>query len=185
MFNANIVKAWTFILYPESACKDWKLGLESTRKGFCVSPLHNRDTNEDGTLKKAHYHVVVVAPRGMSYQTALKISSMLGGVRPEPVISNVGLADYLTHKNDADKAQYSEDDILWGNGLSMEQFVNDEKCTLSDVFTFIRDNGIFEYADLIDLFIESEMTDYVQIAVEKAFAIQTYLRSSKFKAKGE
>lgn len=149
--------------------------------------MHDRDTNKDGTLKKAHYHIVLVSPRGMSYQTAFKIASSIGGVRPEPVISEEGMEEYLTHENAKEKVQYNKEDIIWGNGLTKEQFVNVDKCILSDVFNFIRENGIYEYSDLINLLVDAgkEKLDYLQIAVEKAFAIQTYLRSAKFTMKGE
>lgn len=174
------VNNWTFILYPESAVSNWRLGLEGTRKGYIISPLHNKDVNEKGELKKAHWHIVLSNPRGMTYNTVLKISSMLGGTRPEPVINEKGMIQYLTHENDENKIKYHADDIEWGNGLTPEMFEERSNgVSLADLFAFIRDNDIDEYSILVDSLCTFEMFDMLAVAVEKAFAIQTYLRSRK------
>lgn len=44
---------WSFIAYPESLNADWRETLRGFGlKGF-ISPLHDKDVNEDGTPKKA------------------------------------------------------------------------------------------------------------------------------------
>ena len=41
---------WTFLIYPESAPKDWYSKLEELHIPICVSPLHDKDTNPDGEI---------------------------------------------------------------------------------------------------------------------------------------
>lgn len=172
-------KSWTFILYPESCCTDWLLGLEASKKGFIVSPLHDKDTDKDGKLKKAHYHVVITDPRGMSYNTALKISSRIGGVRPESVICDRGMMEYMTHKGHEEKYQYNESDIVYGNGLTEESFINDDDVDDTvNLFLYIASKGFIEYSDLIDdLVADKDKRALFECAVTKAYAVQTYLRS--------
>ena len=51
---------WTFVLYPESAPADWREQLQKTGLLCAISPLHDRDVNPDGEVKKAHYHVILI-----------------------------------------------------------------------------------------------------------------------------
>ena len=48
---------WTFIVYPESAPLDWRNILDETHIKWIESPLHDKDFNADGTLKKPHWHI--------------------------------------------------------------------------------------------------------------------------------
>lgn len=51
---------WTLIVYPESAPENWKSILSNELKLiFAISPLHDQDINPDGSLKKAHWHVLI------------------------------------------------------------------------------------------------------------------------------
>ena len=181
------VKTWTFILYPESATKDWLLGLEASKKGFMVSPVHDKDTDNDGNVKKAHYHVVISDPRGMSYNTAQKISARIGGVRPETVKSEKGMKDYLTHKGDEGKYQYNPSDIVYGNGLNEESFENDDSVDdIVSLFLYIASKGFTEYSDLIDdLVADEDKRALFECAVSKAYAVQTYLRSVGCKVRSD
>ena len=60
MPGQNVKKRnWTFLVYPESAPADWVSKLQATGLPVAISPLHDKDINPDGELKKAHYHVIV------------------------------------------------------------------------------------------------------------------------------
>lgn len=48
---------WSFEIYPSSADVNWQILLSDTLIPSLVSPLHDQDQNEDGTLKTPHYHV--------------------------------------------------------------------------------------------------------------------------------
>ena len=53
---------WAFVLYPESAPKDWKEQLSKTGLEGAISPLHDKDVNPTGEPKKAHYHIIICYP---------------------------------------------------------------------------------------------------------------------------
>ena len=53
-------RTWTFILYPESAPENWRDILDGYHIPWVESPLHDRDVNPDGTVKKAHRHIILL-----------------------------------------------------------------------------------------------------------------------------
>lgn len=52
---------WAFIVYDESVPEGWLDLLADTHLSAFISPRHDRDTDEDGTIKKPHFHVVIMA----------------------------------------------------------------------------------------------------------------------------
>ncbi|HAA0081853.1 TPA_asm: hypothetical protein GDG64_14435, partial [Listeria monocytogenes] len=66
----KIVKGrdWTFIVYPESAPGDWRDILNKTHLRWIESPLHDKDVNADGEVKKEHWHILLSydGPVGLS-----------------------------------------------------------------------------------------------------------------------
>lgn len=98
-------------LYPDSESYDCELLLSVIRSKFIdwAYILHDKDTDENGVLKKPHFHWVGRAtPRCLSV-----VSNFLG--LPENDIEVVKNFDnmvmYLIHLNDIDKYQYSPDDV--------------------------------------------------------------------------
>ncbi|MDU7039740.1 MAG: Rep family protein, partial [Lactococcus lactis] len=51
---------WTFFVYPESAPSNWREILDSYHVPWIESPLHDKDVNSDGEIKKAHWHVLLM-----------------------------------------------------------------------------------------------------------------------------
>lgn len=98
-------------LYPDSESYDCEHLLSIIRSKFLdwAYILHDKDTDDNGELKKAHIHWVGRAtPRSLSV-----VSNFLG--LPENDIEIVKNFDnmvmYLIHLNDIDKFQYSPDDV--------------------------------------------------------------------------
>lgn len=50
---------WTFIVYPESAPENWRSLLDDLHVPWVEGPLHDKDTNPDGTPKKPHWHCLM------------------------------------------------------------------------------------------------------------------------------
>lgn len=50
-------RSWTFVLYDDSAPKDWRDRLDEYHIPWAESPLHDQDENADGTPKK---HIVTL-----------------------------------------------------------------------------------------------------------------------------
>ena len=68
MAEKNVKKRnWAFVLYPESAPKDWREQLAKSGIQCAVSPLHDKDLDPTGNPKKPHYHVILVYGNPTTY----------------------------------------------------------------------------------------------------------------------
>lgn len=189
MATKNVKKRnWVFIVYPESAPADWRDILAQTGLQCAVSPLHDRDTNEDGTPKKAHWHVIAVYPGPTSYNVVTKLTSTLNAPIPKPIESIRGMFRYLTHIDNPEKFQYDKYDITTINGFNIGDFVELTKTELSalmkNIQRFIRENGIYEYADLCDILLDcDDMQDEYDVAISHTFFFDRYITSRRNRLK--
>lgn len=82
----------------------------------CIDPdsyamiLHNRDVNADGTQKEAHYHVLVYKKAGFRLTPFIKAFSQ--NTLIQTARNKTHCYEYLVHKNDPDKAQYSRSEVV-------------------------------------------------------------------------
>lgn len=97
------------LLYPDNT--EHIKAIEKIKQSYDYAMcLHNRDTNDDGELKKEHYHVV------LRFNQAVWNSAICKELQiEEKFIENVKRFDnalqYLIHYNDSDKAQYTIDEV--------------------------------------------------------------------------
>lgn len=175
---------WTFIVYPDSAPQNWREILEATGLPSVISPLHDKDINPTGEPKKPHYHVMVCYNGPTSYNVVLALSNgQLGQTIPKPIESIEGMYDYLTHENNPEKAQYSKADILCLNGFRIRDYVELKKSEVAqakrEVLQLIRDNGITEYADLMDILMDGgeDTADMFDVASNNTMFFTKYLTS--------
>lgn len=96
--------------------------------------VHDKDVNEDGTTKTPHIHMVLQMLK--RHQKAFVINQCVNslGVSPfavsvEKALSLGASIQYLTHKNQTNKYQYPETDIVksWDNDWLVLQSVDDRQ----------------------------------------------------------
>lgn len=182
---------WAFVVYPESAPEDWRERLQKTGLQCAISPLHDKDTNPDGEPKKPHYHVILVYGSPTTYNNVKALTNgQLGQTVPQPLEQVRGYYRYLTHADNPEKAQYSAGDIQLINGFDIRDFVEMTKSEVSkycrELLTFIRDNDIMEYADLLDILLDGgEATaDLFDVASSHTLFLTKYIASRRYKATG-
>lgn len=113
----------TACLYPESAPVDWLDILKQTRLPFSVSPLHDKDINEDGTPKKPHYHILICWPGPTTGKKVCKLfRDILNQPYPEEAISVIGSFRYQIHRDNPEKYQYREEDRKCYNGFDASKY---------------------------------------------------------------
>ncbi len=103
-------RKFALLLYPED--KTHMEALEKIKRSFDYAViLHDKDVDEAGELKKSHWHVVITVGTNKRWNTAL--AKELGiEVNYIEKIRNLDRAlEYLIHLNDADKYQYSIDEV--------------------------------------------------------------------------
>lgn len=149
--------AWEYIVYPESAPSDWIENLTQQGLEFAISPLHDKDITGQGEQKKAHYHVLLI--KQTKWQTAAMLCDITNGPCCIPVSNVRGKYDYLTHKNDPNKAQYDPTEIQRFNGFDIAKYENLTSAEVSqimwDLTNICRDECITEYSELIAYIMEN------------------------------
>ena len=124
MGTKNVKKRnWAFVAYPESLPTDWKEQLQATGLQVAISPLHDRDVDPTGELKKPHYHVILCYAGPTSYNVVKGLTDSLKGPIPQPLEQVRGYYRYFTHMDNPEKYQYSPDTIETINGFSIMDFV--------------------------------------------------------------
>lgn len=186
--KSNNVKKrnWAFVLYPESAPKDWREQLQQTGLQCAISPLHDKDVNPDGEKKKAHYHIILVYSGPTSFNVVKKLTESLNQPIPQPLEQIRGYYRYLTHKDNPEKYQYPENEITTINGFNINDFVD---LTKSEVLTvkknlldIIEELDFYEYSDFVDYVKKNGNNDELDIATGNTLFFNSYIKSKKYKA---
>lgn len=184
----NNVKSryWAIVVYPESAPEDWKELIADTHLPFAVSPLHDKDNDPNGEIKKSHWHVIL-SWDGPQRQTAAKrIADLVNAPIPVKLESVRGAYRYFTHKDNPDKFQYDEKDIETFNGFDISNHIaltKEEKYeAISKIKRLIHERGIIEYMDLLDV-VEEEDYSLFKVTCDNTILITAMLRSARHKVK--
>lgn len=174
---------WAFILYADSAPSDWLDILKSTFVKGAISPLHNCDLNDDGEIKKPHYHILLNYDGATTYNNVLTLTKQLNATIPQVVDSLEGYYNYLSHTGFDDKYQYNADDIITINGFYIKKRAppKDDLTPIKELFQIILDNGICEYSDLISFLILNDYDDYLTLVWKKPQIFQYTLNSIRYK----
>lgn len=184
--SRNVKKRnWAFVLYPESAPEDWFERLQKKGLQGAVSPLHDKDLNADGEPKKAHYHVIVTYSGPTSFNVVKSLCDELNCPVPQPLEQIRGYYRYLTHKDNPEKAQYSDDDIRILNGFDIRDYVELSSSEVTKIICklqrIIIDANIVEYSDFMDMLLGSDMTDEYDVARRNTLFFDRYISSRRHK----
>lgn len=159
---------WTFIVYPESAPNNWREILDETHMRWVESPLHDKDVDIDGEIKKAHWHILISADGPITQTAVEKITKLLNCPVPKKVGSARGLVRYMIHMDNPEKYQYKLTDIVGHNGADVatyfEMSVTQKLEVMKDIVRYIYDNRVDNFADFLMVCIENS-DDWFSIAV--------------------
>lgn len=128
-YNKN-ADTFIFLMYLDSAKDNWIDFLYSHFDFVSISPLHDKDLNDNGEPKKPHYHVVVKVNHKLKadYFKAY-ISENIGGVFP-PIQSQFIVSDlkqvirYQAHLDEFDKPKYPITEFKY-KGFDLNAYLND------------------------------------------------------------
>jgi hypothetical protein len=176
---------WAFVMYPESAPDNWREILQKTGLQCAVSPLHDSDMNADETQKKKHWHVMLCYNGPTSEAVVSKLTANLKATIPQALESIKGYYRYLTHKDNPEKTQYSEADIITINGFNIREHVELTKSEVNklkrDIMRFVEEHDIREYCDLLIELDKNEWFDMWDIAANNTIFADAYIRSRRHK----
>lgn len=170
-------KYFCAILYPDSSTYDTdKLikALAEEHLTFAVSPIHDRDVEDDGSPKKSHFHLL------LSYSSATTLNNIrdwfnicgmpnsdLHSVRV--CASGAGYFRYLTHKDNPEKAQYNDKDIRIFNDFDevLKKFSKTASDKLGDLVR------IFQIVDELDTVSFHSLVQYLMLNERDLFKLLT------------
>ena len=107
----NRDRKFMLLLYPDN--KSHVKALELIKKSYDHAYiLHDKDTREDGTPDKPHWHVVITTGSNAVWNTALADNLGIEVKFTGEKVKKLDRAlEYLIHFNDPDKYQYSLDEV--------------------------------------------------------------------------
>lgn len=179
---------WGAVLYPESLPDDWENFLQELSIPIAISPLHDKDTNEDGSPKKPHYHAIFCYSSPTTYNNVKKsICDPLGQPAPIPLQDISGAYDYLIHKYAPDKYQYDAEKITTFSGFDISDYRQKKRSEYRldrwQIILLIEENDIREFCELILLLHERELDECFDDVVGNAFFYDKYITSRRNKLK--
>ena len=111
---------WAFVVYPESLPKNWEEIITETGLPMVFSPLHDKDVNPTGEVKKSHYHVICYYENPTTSRAVKEyVTDKLNGTIPIKLESMTGMYRYHLHLDNPEKYQYDDRDRKFFNGFDV------------------------------------------------------------------
>lgn len=179
--RAGRTRNFATVIYPESAPPDWLDRLDEYHIAALVSPLHDKDINPSGELKKPHYHVMMIFEGPKEFETQVKpIFDDIGGVGREFVNSARGYARYLCHLDNPEKAQYSPSDVRCMGGADYFGITNlptDDIKLLGEIMDYIQEQKICSLAELLDISRVYHPDWFTLICMSRCYVVDKVIKS--------
>lgn len=181
---------WTFVLYPESAPSNWLQQLEELHMQILISPLHDKDISADGSLKKAHYHIVLLFDSVKTFEQIKEICDKLNCPIPQICQSVKGMARYLTHMDDPNKYQYNKSDIITIGGVDLADLLKptsrDRYMLIKEMIDFINFNQVTEFEDIIDYAMNKKFDTWFPLLCDNSsYIIKSVIQSKRNRLKDD
>lgn len=178
---------WDFIVYPDSAPEHWEDLVDDLHCPWAHSPLHNKDTNPDGTLKKPHWHCIITFETLKSQKQVKAYLSIVNCPLPLVTISLRGSYRYFWHLDHPHKFQYQEA-CYHGSGFdagkALEPIGSQRLEFIAEMQKFVRDTNMTEFCDLMDYAAAYRHDDwYYLLCNNSSHVMQDYIRSFRNKGK--
>lgn len=168
------------VVYPESAPENWKEYLSELHIPLFISPLHDKDINPDGEMKKPHYHVLFMFNSVKSWEQIKPIFEAIGGVGREVVNSARGYARYLCHLDNPEKAQYDTNNVIVFGGADYATVIHlptDDIKMLKEIYDYIRINQIYSLAQFLDICAVINDDWFSLVSMSKGYIVDKYIKS--------
>lgn len=179
-------KTWTFVIYPESAPENWREIIGKEHTPWVESPLHDKDVNADGELKKPHWHVLMMYNSKKSFNQIKRLTDELNAPNPQPCRNTKGMVRYFAHLDNPEKFQYSKDDIRVYGGADIKQHLtsaseqkNERYDGIREMCKFIDEHGIVEFSDLMAYAMDNRADWFELLCDNSAYVVGLYIKSRR------
>lgn len=171
-------RLWACVVYPESAPENWRSILDDYHVPALVSPLHDSDLNNgDGSVKKAHYHVLIMYDGKKSEAQFIELRDQIGGVGIERVESVRGYARYLCHLDNPEKFQYPVNQVSCFGGVVYDDIIGtcyDKKRAISEMIAYIDRENVMTYSQILR-FARYHNSDWFNCLLDSSYIIKEYI----------
>ncbi len=179
-------RAWAFVMYPESMPSNYYELLEQTGLPFAISPLHDKDLDPTGEPKKPHYHVMCYYDNTTTKKNVKEnVCDLVNGTIPIKLESMRGMYRYHLHLDNPDKYQYDDRDRTFINCFDVSKVseLTSSEVTkiIKELQSFIIDNDIREYSELMDLLLGDDLYNLYDVAQKHTLFLNTYITSRRHK----
>lgn len=150
-----------------SAPDNWIEQLKQTGLSFCVSPLHDKDRNPDGAIKKPHWHVIISWGNTTTYRAAREICGTLNCPLPRILKNPKAAYRYHQHKDNPDKYQYEEMSKAyngWDRPLDSSEVTQIKQAIRHIIYL----EDCIEYDELLEV-LENYGPEYEEVASNHTF----------------
>ena len=174
-------KTWATIVYSESAPPNWIEILKEQHIPAFVSPKHDKDLTDDGTLKKEHYHVMLLFEGLKSVEQAKEVFEKIGGVGVELVNCTRAYARYLCHLDNPDKVQYDANEVISIAGADYTEMLNTSPNTytiIAEIVEYCQQNDIDSYAYIL-LYAKNYLSDWFKVLCDSGTLLIVQFLKSK------
>lgn len=182
-------RIWASVGYPESLPTDWLEKLRETGLTIAISPLHDKDVNPDGEVKKEHYHIIFSYEGPTTYNNVKELCDCFNMTIPIKLESLRGMYRYHLHLDNPEKFQYDDRDRILLNGFdtnSVNELTKTEVNKLKkELISFINNNDILEYSDLITILLDNDQSQLLDVATSHTILFNTFITSKRNKIEKE
>jgi hypothetical protein len=144
---------WTLVVYPESAPEQWRSILDDEHIEWVESPLHDKDINADKTIKKPHWHILLIYESVKTYEQVKELTDKLNCPIPQKCASPKGLVRYMCHMDNPEKVQYSKLDIIGHGGADVSELLkpssSERYVLIAEMMDYVQEKNITEMEDLL------------------------------------
>lgn len=177
---------FTFVVYEDSAPRNWRELLANACVPMFISPYHDKDVNPDGAPKKAHWHVVVMYTSLHPESAAQELSDLCSGVKVQYVKDIVAMSRYLCHIDNPEKAQYEIKDVVSLGGADYLEKVSkaaDTDSALGEMMDWCIAQGCYSFFRLSN-YARHERPDWFRVITSSRTVFLTaWLKSMEWEAR--
>ena len=175
---------WSFIVYPESAPNNWRDMLDDGHLQWIESPLHDKDTDGDGEIKKPHWHILVLYDGVKSYEQVKELTDKINAPIPQKAASARGLVRYMVHMDNPEKFQYNKSLIIGHGGADVTEYLKPTSSSryqlIGEMMDFVRDSEITEISELHDYARVKRFDDWFPLLCDNSgYIMEQYIKSRR------
>ena len=179
-------RSWAFIIYPDSMPENWEEIISNTGLPMCISPLHDKDLNPTGEVKKPHYHVICYYENSTTYNNVkTNVCDLLNSTIPQKLESIRGMYRYHIHLDNPEKYQYDDRDRRFFNGFDIDlanKLTRTETLKLLlDIYKYCDEHSISEYCDLVRSLQQNDSINLLDVITFNTLPVKTFLESKRYK----